>query len=127
VGKDVADVQAPTVVPLPSSLTRKCVDLVDVREVLPSIAARKDIAPGLKWEYLISVQALNVPAFCVREWKFDENYETWRADLRRHMVRRDSDARFFDWITDPPKSRQNCPGKGNGNTGQTDSLRRGSR
>jgi hypothetical protein len=119
------DVQAPTVLPLPASLTRKGVDLVDIREVLPSIAARKDIAPGLKWEYLISVQALNVPAFCVREWKFDENYETWRADLRRHMVRRDSDARFFDWITDPPRSRENCPGKGNGKTEQTDPLRRG--
>jgi hypothetical protein len=110
-----------------SDLEPSCRTQIAVREVLPSIAARKDIAPGLKWEYLISVQALNVPAFCVREWKFDENYETWRADLRRHMVRRDSDARFFDWITDPPKSRQNCPGKGNGNTGQTDSLGRGSR
>jgi hypothetical protein len=103
------DVQAPPIVPLPSSLPRKGVDLLDIREILPSIAARADIAPGLKWEYLISVQALNLAAFCVREWTFDDDYEAWRADLRRHMVRRDSDARFFDWVTDPPKSRENCP------------------
>lgn len=104
------DVEAPVIVPLPSSLTREGIDVHDIRDALPSVAARADIAPALKWEYLVSVQTLNVIAFCIHDWTFDDDYQAWRADLRRHMVQRDSDAHFFDWITDPPQSRENCPG-----------------
>jgi hypothetical protein len=115
------DVESASVNPLPPSLIGKSIDLRDVREALPAIAGRADIVPGLTWEYLVSVQALNVIAFCIHDWTFDHGYEAWRADLRRHMVRRDSDARFFDWITDPPKSRETCPGTNDSAPGQIDS------
>lgn len=118
------DIDAASLDPLPPSFTRNGHDLNDIRDALPSVAARADVVPGLKWEYLVNVQTLNVVAFCVREWTFDDHYESWRADLRRHMVRRASDARFFDWITDPPKSRTNCPNKGNRRPERTDSLHR---
>jgi hypothetical protein len=118
------DVEAASIEPLPPSLTRKGLDVHDIRDALPSVAARADIAPGLKWEYLVSVQTFNVIAFCIHDWTFDDDYETWRADLRHHMVRRASDARFFDWITDPPKSRTNCPGSVDSGAGETDSLHR---
>jgi hypothetical protein len=99
------DIEAPSVTPLPSSLTGKEVDIGDIRDALPTIAARRDVAPALKWEYLIDVQVLNVMAFCIRDREFDSRYEDWRGELRRHLVLRQSDERFFDWITEPPSSR----------------------
>jgi hypothetical protein len=90
---------------LPGRLGEKKLDGWDVIEALPAAAARRDIPPALKWEWIHYAQAVKLQQYCLYDDELGADYAVWRDGLRAGLTRRPSDAMYFDWITRKPARR----------------------
>ncbi len=92
-------------VQLPGKLSQRDLDGWDVVDALPAVAGRRDVPQALKWAWLQTAQAVKVQQYCVGDDELGADYAGWRRALRTALVRRESDGRFFDWITEKPARR----------------------
>jgi hypothetical protein len=90
---------------LPERLTRSPLKVRDVIEALPEAVRLPDVPPAYKWERLLSVQLVQVQAYCVGEDALGPRHAEWLARVRPGMVHQRSDSAYFEWITRKPAAR----------------------
>jgi hypothetical protein len=75
---------------------------------LPSIAARTDLPPGVKLDYLHLAWTVNYWSFCDGQERSALDTPEWRAEVVRGLGRTPHAAELLDWILWVPSDRSAC-------------------
>src|ERR1051325_6489318 len=90
---------------LPERLTGSPLTVKDVIEALPEAVRLPDLPPAYKWERLLSVQLVQVQAYCVGEDALGAHHAEWLPRGRPGMGDQPRGSAHFQWSTPKAPAR----------------------